>query len=76
MPLKKSTLKRHSSDSTGDTGYNTLDSLDESSRSEFGTDPIDSNLDDDEPADEWLESMGVAAEEIRKIKSKQVQNAF
>jgi hypothetical protein len=30
--------------------------------------------DDDESPDEWLESRGVAAEEIRRIKSKQVLN--
>ncbi|KAJ9598294.1 hypothetical protein L9F63_011034, partial [Diploptera punctata] len=70
MPLKK-TSKRFSSDNTGDTGYNTLDSvLDENSISGPSTNNIDTNADeddDDEPADEWLESMGVAAEEIQQI---------
>ncbi|PSN30917.1 Protein downstream neighbor of son [Blattella germanica] len=80
MPLKKSSqpsTKRLSSDSAGDTGYNTMDSVhDESSVSGHYVDDIDVELnddDEDEPADEWLESMGIAAEEIKKIKSKQTK---
>ncbi|KAJ4436741.1 hypothetical protein ANN_16873 [Periplaneta americana] len=89
MPLRKSmssSFKRLSLESA-DTGYETLDSLvDEhsqcnSSNASFAgrstrelADGGDIDEDEDEPADEWLESMGVAAEEIRKIKNKQVRN--
>jgi hypothetical protein len=79
MPLKKSTrsFKRLSSESASDTGYETLDSVvDEQSQmhssgvSQYEDEMIDE--DENESPDEWLESMGVAAEEIRRIRSKQV----
>ncbi|XP_069688838.1 protein downstream neighbor of son homolog isoform X2 [Periplaneta americana] len=88
MPLRKSmssSFKRLSLESA-DTGYETLDSLvDEhsqcnSSNASFAgrstrelAEGGDIDEDEDEPADEWLESMGVAAEEIRKIKNKQIK---
>jgi hypothetical protein len=80
MPLRKSkqSVKRLSSESASDTGYETLDSAADdqsqtqsSSTSQHADEPVDGDLDDESP-DEWLESMGVAAEEIRRIKSKQV----
>ncbi|XP_021917371.1 protein downstream neighbor of son homolog isoform X2 [Zootermopsis nevadensis] len=76
MPLRKSTrsFKRLSSDSASDTGYETLDSVvdDQSQTHSTGTSQFaDELIDEDESTDEWLESMGVAAEEIRRISSKQ-----
>jgi hypothetical protein len=89
MPLRKSTqssLKRLSSESASDTGYETLDSLvDDQSQMHSSTSTSqhadglmegDADEDDDESPDEWLESMGVATEEIRRIKSKQVLNGL
>jgi hypothetical protein len=83
MPLKKSmqSFKRLSSDSVSDTGYETLDSVVDdhsqthsSSISQYADELIDEDEDEDEDEspDEWLESMGVATEEIRRIRSKQV----
>jgi hypothetical protein len=73
---------RLSTESAGDTGYETLDSVaDEQSQLHSSTSMSqhanrltgeDVDEDDDESPDEWLESRGVAAEEIRRIKSKQV----
>lgn len=89
MPLRKSTqstLRRLSSESASDTGYETLDSVvDDQSQMHSSTSmsqhadglmegDVDEDDDDDESPDEWLESRGVAAEEIRRIKSKQVLN--
>lgn len=80
MPLKKpmQPVKRLSSETASDTGYETLDSVSDdqsqvqsSSSSHYADGPVDGDVDDESP-DEWLESMGVAAEEIRRIKSKQV----
>ncbi|PNF32675.1 Protein downstream neighbor of son-like protein [Cryptotermes secundus] len=88
MPLRKSTqssLMRLSSESASDTGYETLDSvIDDQSQMHSSTSMSqhadglmegddDDDDDDDESPDEWLESRGVAAEEIRRIKSKQVK---
>lgn len=85
MPLRKSTqssLMRLSSESASDTGYETLDSVidDQSqmhsstSMSQHADGLMEGDDDDDESPDEWLESRGVAAEEIRRIKLKQVLN--
>jgi len=79
MPLRKvmQPVKRLSSENASDTGYETLDSVADdqsqvqSSSSYYADSPVDGDVDDESP-DEWLESMGVAAEEIRRIKSKQV----
>ena len=80
MPLRKplQPVKRLSSENASDTGYETLDSVADdqsqvqsSSASPYVDGPVDGDVDDESP-DEWLESMGVAAEEIRRIKSKQV----
>jgi hypothetical protein len=71
----QSSLKRLSSESASDTGYETLDSVvdDQSQHADELMDGgADEDEDEDESPDEWLESMGVAAEEIRRIKSKQV----
>jgi hypothetical protein len=90
MPLRKSTqssLTRLSSESASDTGYETLDSVvdDQSqvhsstSMSQHADGLVEGDVDeedDDESPDEWLESRGVAAEEIRRIKSKQVLNGL
>jgi hypothetical protein len=77
---------RLSSESVSDTGYETLDSVvdDQSqvhgsttnSQDADGLMEGDVDEDDDESPDEWLESRGVAAEEIRRIKSKQVLNGL
>lgn len=71
MPLKS---KRRSSEGTVDHGYDTLDSssqinTEESSASMQDSAPME---DDDPPDDRWLESLGVNAEEIRKINYTQV----
>lgn len=81
MPLRKAmqSMKRLSSETASDTGYDTQDSvaddqsqMQSSSTSQQVDEPVDGDVDDESP-DEWLESMGVAAEEIRRIKSKQVK---
>ena len=80
MPLRNPMQpeKRLSSENASDTGYETLDSVADdqsqvqrSSASHYADGPVDGVVDDESP-DEWLESMGVAADEIRRIKSKQV----
>jgi hypothetical protein len=83
MPLRKSTqlFKRMSCDSASDTGYETLDSVVDdhsqahiSNLSQYADELMDEDEDEDEDEspDDWLESMGVAEEEIRRIRSKQV----
>jgi hypothetical protein len=85
MPLRKSTqssITRFSPGSASDTGYETLDSVvDDQSQMHSSTSMSQHadglmEEDDDESPDEWLESRGVAAEEIRRIKSKQVLNGL
>ncbi|XP_067000489.1 protein downstream neighbor of son homolog [Anabrus simplex] len=88
MPLKKSRnlSKRLSSESNSDTGYDTLDSINDDqsvsntwpsaekdSKDQTGDDGDD---DDDENEDEWLQSMGIAEDEIRKLNTQQAKVTY
>lgn len=60
-------LRLHSQESSEDTGYETLDSPDCS-----GTVPSEPEDVDGEEEEQWLESLGVEAAEIRRINCNQV----
>ncbi|XP_049839001.1 protein downstream neighbor of son homolog [Schistocerca gregaria] len=82
MPLKKSNTsgsKRSSSEGTNsDMGYETQDSAGEDNQGEQtknAEEQEEEDLDDfdDEDGEDWLHSMGMGKEEIRKLNSKQVK---
>lgn len=62
MPLRSKRLENE------DTGYDTLDA----SQSPEASKHLDLDEDDGEEAERWLESMGVEAAEIKKIRTNQV----
>lgn len=68
MPLKNGDHKSPVTNDCSDTGYESVDTKEENDDDEEESNPID-----DEETDSWLQSMGMAEDDIKKLNAVQVR---